>query len=439
MKKKLLNAMLGTAVGTLGLAACDAAQPPKTTVSPAIESEAIAPGETLEDTVREKLAEVLRDGDAYSRVRRLSTLLPTLGPELVPAVEQTLDDRALDYRFNEFDLLLRYWATHQPEAATLWARKLSQPDYRAGAVYTTLRLWAKSDPQAATSTAWSWGADDVVLVRAAPIALVRGWYAQGDSPELTLWMRSLPRGILRQRAVAAYIRVVIETQGSDAAIRWAESLSDEYEGFKLAAFRRLVDTLTTLDPQAGVRMCEAHCDGPYGSNMRSLIARKWVVQDGPAAMAWLSTHEPDIHRDQAVRHTHAKWARTDRDAATAWMTAETTEGAEPWLVPAIPNYARLLAEEAPLDALEWTRRIQDDAEREEVLIDVLRVWRYLHEAEAEEWMEQASLPEEARGRVRDPLPQSPRRQRLEERAEAAGSPTADAGAAAADEEPAPAP
>ncbi len=407
MKKISHAALLGTAVGAIGLAACDSAQPPNATVPSPVESEAIPAGETLVDVVREALADMVRDQDAYSRARRLGAFLPTLGPELVPAVEQTLEDRTVDLRATELELLVRYWATHQPEDASRWAVEKSPLNYRVAAVFSAVTVWAEADPQAAVSVAWPWMANPT-LEGIVPIALVRGWFAANDPPELAQWLHDLPIGIFRQRAIAAYIRVVIETQGAEAVKRWAESLPDDDETYKLAAHRRVVDSLSQLDIEAAIRWCDSHCDGPYGNNMRSLIARNWVIRDGPSALAWLSSARDGYEKDLAVRVTFALWARTDREAALDWMTAQTTGEPDPWLRAIYPVYAKLLAADAPADAIQWAGRIENDKEREVVLIKVARVWRYLDEAAAEVWLLQSSLSEQAREQVRAPVEEGPR-------------------------------
>jgi hypothetical protein len=85
------------------------------------------------------------------------------------------------------------------------------------------------------------------------------------------------------------------------------------------------------------------------------------------------------------------------------MAAQTTAEPDPWLRPIFPIYAQLLSKDAPTDAIEWAKRIEGDDERETVLIGVARVWRYLDEAAAEDWLLQSSLSEEAREKVRAPI------------------------------------
>lgn len=403
MKKILRSTVLGAAVGAIGLSACDAAPPPEANVSRPVEPEAIAPSETLVDLVREALADVLRDEDPYSRARRLGTLLPTLGPEATAAVKPTLEDRMLQPKAGEIALLLRYWATHEPEAAARWAKGDALPMYRNVAIYSALEAWAEVDPQAATRVAWGWAKGDLGTI--VPLALVQGWYARNDPPELRRFLSQLPMGIPRQRAVSIYAAALIRTQGPEAAMRWAESLPDDDEVYKLDAFRRVVSALSQRDLESALRWCDTQCDGPYGKNMRSLIASNWATNEDPAApMAWLSSAPPGPERDLAVRIVFAQWARTDREAALAWMAAQHATG-EPqeWLRPTYPVYARTLSVDAPADAIPFAEQIEDDLTREHTLVGIVRVWLALDEAAAEEWLAQASLSEKAMEKVRAPL------------------------------------
>ncbi len=395
-----LHTAIGAALLAIGLAACEPGTPPNQTAAVPAATEAIAEGETLDDVVRDKLAEIVRDDDPYARARRLGALLPTLGPELVPSVVETLEDRTVDLGATELQLLLRYWATHRGEEAAQWARTKSPTNFRLAALFSAIAAWAEAEPEAAARVVWPWAViPDFQQV--VPPALVGGWFAAGDPPELRRWLRDIEHGIPRQRAIVAYIRVVVQEKGADAVRRWAESIPDDEEGYKLAVFRRVTSELSKLDVAAGLAWCETHCEGPFGNNMRSLIARTWVLQDGPAALAWLSGAEEGYDRDLAVRMAFAKWSRMDRQAAMDWMATQTAAGEpEPWLRPTYPVYAKLLAVEAPADAIEWALRIDGEDQRETALIQIARVWRHLDEAAAEAWLLDSPLSEEARAEAR---------------------------------------
>jgi hypothetical protein len=173
-------------------------------------------------------------------------------------------------------------------------------------------------------------------------------------------------------------------------------------------FRRVVDALSRIDVEEAKRWCDAHCDGPYGDTMLGLIASNWAIRDGAAALAWLQTRKPGYETNLAVQLTWGVWARKNRAAAMAWMAEQTAGDAPSWLQPVYPYYATLLAEESPLEGLEWSERIESDQERVVTQVDIVRHWRMTDEAAAERWLLQSSLSEEARSNARAPLPQRPR-------------------------------
>jgi hypothetical protein len=402
MKKLVRSAVLGTAaVGAIGLFACDAKSPPATAGSAPVEPQAILPSETLVDLVRDALTHVMGDPDPYSRARRLGTLLPTLGPDALPAVKQTLANPMLELRSTETELQVRFWATQQPAEAAEWAKRRSPGDYRSAAVYAAVWTWAQTDPEAAAKVVWPW-ASDLDTEGVVPVALVRGWYARNDPRGLRKFMAGLPPGIPRQRALRAYFRIVIQTQGTQVAMRWAESLPEDSseQSFKQDAFRRLIDVVSQFDIEAAAEFCRIHCNGPYGKNMRGIIGRNWALRDAPAALAWLSTALPGNDRNLAVRLTYGLYAWNDPAAAMRWMEAKTTGQPEPWIAPAYPIYARLLAENAPVEAIRWLERIEDVEDREQALVGVLRVWRSHDPAAAQAWLDQSPLSEKAREKVR---------------------------------------
>jgi len=392
------------AVGTIGLSACDATTPQNASVSPPAQpgaigaGEAIAAGETLTDVVRAALADVVRDPDAFSRARRLGALLPTLGPELVPAAVETLGNPTLDLGATEVELLVRFWATHQGEEASRWAVEKSPPGFRSAAIFASLARWAETDPWAAASAAQRWSRRPDVR-EAVQIALVEGWFA-ANPDELAQFIHDMGMGFFQQRALLTYLRAMIKTQGIDAAVRWAEAVPDDDAAYRTAVYRQVIAVLALFDHEAAVRWCDAHCDGPHGKHLRNLLGMQWAVRDGAAALAWLSSAPEGHAKDLAVRSAFGEWGRADREAALGWMEAQTTGELDPWLRPIIPVYAQLLAQDSPAEGIKWAERIESDDDREILLVRFARAWRQIDEAAAETWLLQSSLSEEAREKVR---------------------------------------
>jgi len=299
----------------------------------------------------------------------------------------------------ETELLVRFWATHQPEDATRWAVEQSPSAYRVASAFASLGLWAEADPQAALVAARLWAQRPDVR-EAIQIALVLGWFAAGDPPELEQFIHGLGVGFPQQRAPFNHVRAMAGKHGAEAVMRWAESVSEDDAPYKLGVYRQVGNALGMFDLEAARRWCEAHGDGPYGKDLRTLVAGHWLRSDAAAALEWLSTAAEGGETDRAVRNTFAQWVQLDREAALDWMAAQTIGTPEPWLRPTYPVYAQFLAHDSPADAIQWAELTEDDNDRKVALNLVAHLWFQVDEAAAEAWLLQSPLSEEDREKVR---------------------------------------
>jgi len=353
---------------------------------------------------RPAIVDVVREPDAYARAARLANLLAALGPEAVPEVRSALRDPSIDLGAVELELLERFWATHDPEAASEWAYGYTGLGYRVPAITTTFELWARVDPESTLRWIRAISSGGVVrgpYVDTAEAALIRGWFYSGR-PGLVDFIRDMGPSDERQRSLGIYARQTIRRDGTAAVIRWAEALPDQDKRFKLDAFRQVASELAQAEPAAGVAWCEAHCEGPFGAEVRELVANRWAAKDGQSALRWLSSLPPGSERDAIVRLTFRSWWRSDPEAAHAWLAAMGTDGIAPWFEPALNIVALALAWEDPHEAMRWAALIEDDAGRETVIINVARTWRNQDAAAADAWLEQSPLSEENREAVRNP-------------------------------------
>jgi hypothetical protein len=264
-----------------------------------------------------------------------------------------------------------------------------------------VRAWAEADPGAALIAVQS------MLIKTSPevgriaeVALVRGWFESGQ-PGLEQYIYDLGMGVQRQRALYAYALAAVRKQGPDAVMRWAESVPAEDKTYKLAVYRQVATALGVFDRDAALRWCDAQCDGPYGNNMRRMIATLWLYGGGESEpLEWLSQAPEGKDKQDSLRGIFATWGVFDREAALAWMASKTAGDPEPWIRSLYANYAGLLAEDSGADAIEWAERVEDEREREVALIVVARIWREQDEAAAEAWLQGSSLTEEAREKAR---------------------------------------
>jgi hypothetical protein len=399
MRLTIRSMILAAPLMGAALAGCDA--PPTPDATPSVPDARPSVG---------SLAEALEDPDPYARARNLGALLPTLGADAVLEVQQALDEFRLDLGAVEFELLLRFWALQEPAEATAWTFKRSSPLYRNAASRTVIEIWAAADPTAAVVAVESAVAEaNEEVARVAQLALVQGWF-QTDRPGLEAYIYGLGSGGKRQRSIYAYVLSLAAAEGSDAAIRWAESTPEDDIRYKREVYSQVASALVWADVPAAVRFCDAHCDGPYGRSLRNVLVRTRLRDGdyGGDVVEWVG-RVPEGNEQQRANKRHslwvayATWAYRDRESAIDWMAQKIAEAEEPppWVRLLYGEYARQLAVDSPEKAIQWAERVEDEGERELTLTRIARYWLTQDEEAAEAWLSQSSLSERAREQARN--------------------------------------
>ncbi len=401
-----LSALRVAALAGMALSGCDAT-PPAAPAPTAAEAEPAA-------LRGESLALLLREPEPYARVRGLATLLPGLGPESAPEVQQALLTGMGGMGIAEFELLMRSWASRDPRAATAWAIGLTSPRFRPSAVDVAVELWARADPtKAVAELVYAAQGLDRELAQTVQHALVQGWF-HSDRPGLERYIQGLGSGIQQQRSVLSYALALGRAEGSDSVMRWAEAIPGSDDRYRRAVYRQVSTALAWADPEAARRWCDAQCEGPYGASLRSAIVRTWLHNgdDMREVLEWVSRAPEGPSQTHALRTGFETWALQDREDALRWMAQKIAEGPEPWVRKLFGAYARQLAVISPAAAIEWAERIEADPAREEMQIRIARRWRRQDAAAAEAWLGRSSLSEPARDKARnlsapDYLPEAP--------------------------------
>jgi len=396
-----------TALASLVLAGCDAPNSRGPAAEASSDRVDFEPQPDPNGTAR--LTAALDHPDPFARARLLGKLLPALGPEALSQVKGVLGRFRTHLGAVEFELLLRFWAEQEPEAATLWIFKHNSARYRASASRTAIEIWAEKDPAAALVAVESvLSRSDKDVWRAVQMGLVRGWL-KADRAGLEHYIHDLGVGIPRQRSLAAFALTLAEEQGSDAVIRWAESIPEDDAPYKRDVYRQVLSALAWGDMDAAVRFCDAHCDGPFGGRLRVVLIRSRLRngEEGSRILEWiggLPAEDEDAieHKRHELQVAYGFWAHLDRPSALLWMQKRLSEDERPgWLTHLIGEFTRHLAADSPAEAIRWAEKIEDPNERQLTLVRVARRWLKEDEAAAKAWLETSSLTDLARNQARD--------------------------------------
>jgi len=189
----------------------------------------------------------------------------------------------------------------------------------------------------------------------------------------------------------------------DAALGWAEPiLRDEGydEVLKHQIFGPATDLGAQWDPERTAAWAAEHLEAGYAGEGLNNVAKHWSRRDGVAAMAWLGEQPAGELRDKAVREAFIGWSKTNPHGLLAWLNAEELT---PLHDPAFAIKAARLATLEPVMALSWCERIQEPAVQQSCLESRAHTWYGQDAVAAETWLQQSSLDDEARRRVRKTL------------------------------------
>jgi hypothetical protein len=360
------------------------------------------------------LRSALAEGDAIERQGRTASLLEGLGPDTVPEVAALYERMIPLISPSELGALFAAWARFDPVGALDHALAWRQPEtweQREIGVRAAIRVWAQRDPLAVRRAAPQIGADSPAVGGALREALVTGWASSPRGHEgLAGFIADLPPLYSRVELIETAVRELVRGGGAEAALDWAEPLLRD-EGYKLAfkraVFKAAAGSAAQWDPERTAAWAVEHSGADYAEEGVGIVAKHWGRQDGAAAMAWLDEQPAGERRDQAAREAFGQWSRADPRSARAWLEAEQPTALRD---PALAFKARRIVAHEPERALGLCERIQDTARQQSCLESTAKSWYTQDAVAAETWLQQSSLDEEARSRVREiPMPEKQKR------------------------------
>jgi len=338
----------------------------------------------------------LEDRDWLSRSYRFHSFLQHLGPEELPEALEALERRRPWLGQDEVRAFMLAWTRFDAPAA--FERALSWPGRsRRTATGAAIYAWAFHDPEGATRALDA--VEDAQLRDFLRTRLVAGWARSEHKESANRYIASLPEGAQRDSFAGMLARELNE-EGAEAVMRWADGTPEVVPSYKETVFRKACAALAATDPEAAVRFASAHAGRSYAAGSTAIIAGRWANQDPRAALEWLVGTPSGAERDGAIADAFGQWLGLGRAQAEEWLRS-ATPAAE--LDPAVRALVRRTNQEGwPEEAVEWAKRIQAAAMREEVIVALGRAWLRREPRAAESWLVRSGLPEPVQAAIREP-------------------------------------
>jgi hypothetical protein len=334
----------------------------------------------------------LEQSDALERSYRFHGFLQTLSPDEVGEASQVVE--AWNPWLVEDELLnfMIAWARFDAPEALRWARTRTGP-FQVKASAAALEAWAFHDPVAARRALES------VDPPSARVALeeyfVAGWLKGGHHDGVTEYITAQPPGNARQR-YTSLLTIELMRDGSDAVVRWAESIPDDAPGsYKRMAFQKAANILATVDPIQTSRWIEPHLGQAYAVKAPQVIGRRWLELDPPAALDWLASLPRSEANDDALQTALRVWLGEAPGDAQAWLRTTTEAGrGDAAIAVMISRYA-----DDPPKAISWAWQISDRPDRFRTIVRLARAWHRDDPVASERWLEESDLAPQMRSAI----------------------------------------
>jgi hypothetical protein len=355
--------------------------------------------------IREALAET----DPLERVTRIAAVMQHLDSENV-AEAVAVYGRLLNL-LEEVDIraFAIAWTRFDPAAALEHTISWRFPDKQQVGASAAMEGWALRDPVGALGAYEEAVASAPSISEELFLSLLTGWLYSGEEG-LTEYIAALT-GHKRELALSRVVGRIMREGDTDAAISWVEAIieNDEYEmAFKRRAFRRGCRIVGRSDPELTAAWAMEHLDQEYAVDAPRIVAGRWAMEDGQAAMQWVTELPRDELTELAVREAYLTWYRSDRESAVAWLESEKLT---PFHDPAISYYANQLSKREPEEAIGWCEQIVDAERQLGCLKPAAAAWHQRDPEKAEAWLQQSPLDEEARKFARLPAKKKKKRTR----------------------------
>ncbi len=175
---------------------------------------------------------------------------------------------------------LRGWAKEEPNAALAWASQMPPGRNRDKALGAAIEGMSFSDPSAAAMALTNLPAGK----ERTEAASIVGLRVAGTDPQAALGLLGEvwgSGGILSGAAMS------LASESVPDALAWAKALPDPQQ--RKTALIGIASEAAKLDPSQAVDLVTSQTNPALAGDLAKTVAENWAQEDGPAALAWVSS------------------------------------------------------------------------------------------------------------------------------------------------------
>ncbi|MES2439749.1 MAG: hypothetical protein V4584_11805 [Verrucomicrobiota bacterium] len=336
----------------------------------------------------ERLGEIVKMTDSFSRQRALMDMIETLGPGQFAEVAGQF--RNLDHLGNsrgEYGLILQGWSKLDPLAALDYVG--TRDDGRGRG--TILETWAGND--AAAAEAWAKANFTGEGPNPYMASIIRG-VAGNDLATATRLAEAMPQSNERGQAAGSITDALFQ-QGVEAAKNYPAGITDE--ALRGGFVAMIANRLAEKDPDDAARWLASMNAGEDQRRAARRVADALAKEDPTKAAAWLKSLQPEA-RAEAARGIIPVMSSGDPNKITQTATWVASLAGTPGYDNVVEEFVWSCNTRAPEQSAAWIQGVANPDQQRRLYYRMLGEWSQKDAAAVKQWVAANNVPDDVRRR-----------------------------------------
>jgi hypothetical protein len=375
----------------------EGADHPKSNFSSGLESEKKKTAKVIEEVDLEpfnsnhspamppNLLRIMQGGDIVERLGSYLDAVRSMDKSNVKQVVKAFEELPKGYgRHLEMKLLMRSWASFDPEGALAYASTSldAQSEKRFG-ISEALAGWAVLDYDAAVSWANANNPGKKEGDNPLLVGILKG-LVETDLEAANRLFLSLPKGSAKWQS-SAILADLFSEKGPPHAIAWVQNYPKDDPKLREAVLGQISSKLVQDNIEETSRWAQSMAMEPGALRVVDNIISHWASLNPQAASSWIDNLQNEDKKKHAMKQLSDRWASIDPVATAEWLNSQESS---PMLDPAIAAFVLRIKEQDPEGATGWAQSITDQNLREESLKSAVNAWMHKDPEKAKTWVNQ---------------------------------------------------